>query len=523
VTRRLRRLFSRPLLLLPVAVVLLNSQIAVRAADAISIPELMAAKKKGQWIAYARSGASLKIEGRYSVFSSTLLRFLNCEDLNFVWYKEDEPFPIDPREARSRTLEVFGHFEMQSSRPVFVVRQVRVLPSDLDALRDRKEALVKAPAEQWYALGDWSLARGDFYRDRDLIRESTELYAEGIRREQSLLPEDALDARLALAKKYSRYGLSEDDRLQFVQQSLANRWLSLKSAHPSAKDLEELSERVEDNLRGCNVPLTRGEPLSQQVASDPIGAYRNASYAVRLRMNRALWVEIRSAFLEAWAKEHNRDSMQLADRLDREITERHARAESLRSGALDQRLADVVRLSRDDLLELVEQFQHRNQPDKALQAKRDWVKAKEERLLKAGRPSDLMQAAHEYQSLLDDNVSAARLLIEASKNAPDLKEISQQLERLGYKRVNGKWLTAAEVAALPPDPFQKASEAGRYTGMTREQIRKTFGPPDSRTRVVAAGKISEVWIYDQNAKSRLAIHFVGSADGHDVTAVHVVQ
>ena len=59
--------------------------------------------------------------------------------------------------------------------------------------------------------------------------------------------------------------------------------------------------------------------------------------------------------------------------------------------------------------------------------------------------------------------------------------------------------------------------------MTREQIRKMIGAPDSRTRVVASGRVSEVWIYDQNAKSRVAIHFVGSADGHDVTAVRVVQ
>jgi hypothetical protein len=151
------------------------------------------------------------------------------------------------------------------------------------------------------------------------------------------------------------------------------------------------------------------------------------------------------------------------------------------------------------------------------------VKVKEDRLTKEGRPSDLVQAAHEYQSLLDDNESAARLLLQAAKIAPEMKEVGGQLERLGYKRVNGQWLTAAQAAALPADPVQKAAEAGRYTGMTREQIRKMIGAPDSRTRVVASGRVSEVWIYDQNAKSRVAIHFVGSADGHDVTAVKVVQ
>src|SRR5262249_54197592 len=159
------------------------------------------------------------------------------------------------------------------------------------------------------------------------------------------------------------------------------------------------------------------------------------------------WAEVRSAFLAAWAKERNRDALQLADRIDRELPEQHARAESLRSGALDERLADVVRLSRDDLMRLAAQFEERGQPEKALQAKRAWVKAKEQRLSHEGSPNDLMQAAREYLLLLDDKESAARLLKEASQNAPDLKEIDTQLEHLGYRRVNGKWLTAAEIAA----------------------------------------------------------------------------
>jgi tetratricopeptide (TPR) repeat protein len=522
--RRQRLRFARSLRVIAAVAIVAASPIGVWAAGAVSIPELMAAKKKGEWTAYSQSGASMKIEGRHAVFSSTLLRFLRCEDLNFVWYKEDEPFPFDPANLHGRNLEVFGHFEMRSSKPTFVVRQLRTLPSDVDALRDKKGALADAPAEQWYALGDWVLTRGTFYSDRELMRESRDCYAEGMRREQKLLPEDALDSRLALAKKYPQYGLPEEERLAFVQESLARRWLSLKGAQVSAKDLEGLSERIDENLQGCKAPLTPQDgPLSKRAAFDPVGTYRTASATGRLRVNRALWTEVRSAFLDAWAKERNRDPMQLADRIDRDIPERHARAESLRSSALDQKLADVVHLSRDDLLELADQFQHRGQPEKALQAKRAWVKVKEERLTKAGRPSDLMQAAREYQSLLDDNESAARLLIEAAKTAPDLKDIGSQLERLGYKKVNGKWLTATEVAALPADPFQKQAEAGHYTGMTREQIRKLNGPPDSRTRVVAAGRLSEVWIYDQNAKSRLAIHFVGSADGHDVTAVRVVQ
>jgi hypothetical protein len=505
--------------------VLLSTHAVLQAADAVSIAGLMAAKKKGEWTAYAQSGASMKIEGRYSTFSTSLLRFLKCDDLNFVWYAEDEPFPINPSSLHSRNLEVLGHFEMRGGKPAFVVRRLRPLPSDEDALRDRREALADAAPEQWYALGDWAASRGAFYADQPLIQQSHELYVEGLKREQKLLPEDALDRRLALAKKYTRYGVPDEERLQFIEESLALRWLSLKGGHPSAADLDELCNRIDQNLQGCKAPLTaEDDGLRRRAARDLIGVYRTASATERLRINRALWIDVRTAYWNAWAREHNRDPMQLADRIDREIPELHGQAESLRNGVLEQRLKDVVHLSRDDLLDLAEQFQRRGQPERAREAKRAWVKAKEERLAKTGNPSDLMQAAHEYRALLEDNESAARLLIEASKIAPESKDVAEQLEGLHYKRVNGKWLTAAEVAALPPDPLQKAAEAGRFTGMTREQILKAVGsPPDSRTRVISAGKLSEVWIYDQNSKSRLAIHFVGSADGHDVTAVRVVQ
>ncbi len=133
--------FARTWWLLAVAVFLLSRQALTQAADAVSIPELMAAKKQGEWTAYAQSKTPMKIEGRYSVYSKTLLRFLKCEGLNFVWYNEDESFPVETGRPRSRNLEVFGHFEMRSSKPTFVVGRVRVLPSDEEAVRDRRLSL----------------------------------------------------------------------------------------------------------------------------------------------------------------------------------------------------------------------------------------------------------------------------------------------------------------------------------------------------------------------------------------------
>ncbi len=95
----------------------------------------MAGERGGEWIAYALSKTPMKIEGRYSVFSKTLLHFLKCEGLNFVWYNEDESFPIEPGRPRSRNLEVFGHFEMRSSKLNVLFPAVRGCPSDEDGFR----------------------------------------------------------------------------------------------------------------------------------------------------------------------------------------------------------------------------------------------------------------------------------------------------------------------------------------------------------------------------------------------------
>ena len=50
------------------------------------------------------------------------------------------------------------------------------------------------------------------------------------------------------------------------------------------------------------------------------------------------------------------------------------------------------------------------------------------------------------------------------------------------------------------NPSKQASEEGRLIGMTPEQVRKVFASrPDSVTHVISAGRVDEVWMYNQNA------------------------
>lgn len=517
-SRRTPRLIS----ILAAAVWLAGSAVA-SAADPTSIAQLV--EQRSNWPGFAASGAPMKIEGRYAIFSSKLLRFMKCDDLNFVWHDDDQPYPIDLSQLRSRTIEVYGRFVLQLDKPLFRVERVRELPSDAETLRARKFGLVEAPAAAWYALGDWALARGKFYSDFELEGEARRLYSEAIQRELAPLPDDALEAKLALSQKFRNYGLGDQDRIAFLFEAFSRRWLALQKAKFSAGDLEQLTDRMSESLRGCRTPDDAPRPaLADRFRKDPIGLYREAGPGPRLKLNRMLYSEIRLAYVRALGRQKNLDGLQLADAIDREVPEQHAEADKLRERTLDERLAAAATLSRSDVLKLAERFTERGQPQKALQAKRAWVSAGDERLRKEGRPDDLIQAAHEHQSLLDDNDGAANLLIEAYARAPEMKEISEQLERLGWKRAGGQWLTRAQAAALPRDPAQQAADEGRLVGMNRDQVLKALvSRPDSVTRVITAGQLNEVWIYNQNADSRLAVHFLGSVDGHDLKVVKLVQ
>jgi hypothetical protein len=448
---------------------------------------------------------------------------VKCDDLNFVWHDEEQPFPIEPSNLRSRTIEIYGRFVMQLGRPQFRVDGLRELPPDDETLRVRRSAIRDERAAAWYELGDWALARGAFYSDIDLENEARQLFAEGIQRELRSLSDDALEAKVRLSEKFHKYGLPEADRIALLHDAFSHRWLGTKR-NASAAELAQLCDRLAESLRGCLTPLDPPEPaLSDRYEREPSGLYRDSGTATRLKLNRILYSEIRFAYVQALARQKNLDGLQHADSIDREVPELHAQAEKLRETTLDERLAAAATLSRSDVLKLAERFVQRGQPEKAMQAKKAWVLAGDERLRKEGRPDDLIQAAREHQTFLEDNDGAARLLMEAYERSPEMKEISEQLRRLGYTRAAGRWLTRAEAAALPPDPSKEATEGGPRVGMSRNQIQKVLASrPDSVTRVISAGQLNEVWIYESGV-SRLAVHFLGSIDGHDLKVVKLVQ
>jgi hypothetical protein len=491
-----------------------------RAVETLSVEQVV--KQKDRWASYAQSGLAMRIEGRYSSFAPTLLRFQGC-DLNCVWHVERQPFPKVPPSRGSRTIEVSGRFSIaDSGKPQFSVESVQELPTDSERLRRGKLALVEAPASDWYALAGWAAARARFYNDADLAREARQLSLEGLSVERRGLKDDAIEAKLALAKKFSDYGLSDADRIEFIHETFARRWPSLD--RNNIDEVKQFLARMRPLLPGCEVSLSPADAaLRERYEKNPIAVYRAAGPNLRPRLHRVLYSDALMAYLELWGQQKQNSPLELASRIELELPEFKQKAEAIRTRELNNRLASVATISRQEVLELAAQFAARGEDNKALEAKRTWVRAKEERLRKEGRPNDLVQAALEHESLLGDKETAAQLLIQAYEKAPNLKEVSDHLARLGWRNIDGKWLAPGEAAARPADRGLPVADAGSFAGMSRDQLRKVLGEPDSVTRIVTANQLNEVWIYNQNAKSSLSIHFLGPTGSREIRAVRLVQ
>ena len=125
--------------------------------------------------------------------------------------------------------------------------------------------------------------------------------------------------------------------------------------------------------------------------------------------------------------------------------------------------------------------------------------------LKDGNLTDVFGIADDYVNLVKDTVAAAKLLQQAEKQNPTVAELGEKLKKLGYTKVDDKWITKKAANKLPQDPILAAMKRGDVTkGMSREQVYKTLGNPTSASRIVAKSGLTEVWTY---ADARIVIRF----------------
>jgi hypothetical protein len=241
-------------------------------------------------------------------------------------------------------------------------------------------------------------------------------------------------------------------------------------------------------------------------------------------------MDVAFAALSRLVRPDRSNGSEVADKFDELIPERHEHAESLRDAELEFQSRNSATLTRNEISDLVRRCRERKQDSLAKEALKRWFVQREESLRKDG-VTGLIQLAEERMALSQDQSGAGALLLEALQLAPGNADVIEQLKKLGYQEVDGKWvspkLNSQEPhASTPPGSETELERNIRLgiptVGMTSLQLLKCLGAPQSLTRVASSGRVTETWIYRDGATVRYSAIIIrqpirGTAE---VVAIH---
>jgi hypothetical protein len=267
-------------------------------------------------------------------------------------------------------------------------------------------------------------------------------------------------------------------------------------------------------LPGCTTPLKPDQAkLGAEYLRNPLKMYEAAEDASRKRLHRALYAEIMRTAILLRAQPDGSNGTQIAAEFDALGPEFRGIGESYREKELELRISRVQNATRQEVIQLADELRQKKRAEKAREILEAWLKLREARLRKDG-PTGLVQAADDYESLIDDRNTASRLLVEAYEIDSSSEEISRRLKHLGYQLKDRRWLSQTEAQAVPSDPIQAALREGRVVaGMTSEQVRKALGAPDAVTRIASSNEVNELWAYNNAGKTRLVVHIQRRGNG----------
>lgn len=114
-------------------------------------------------------------------------------------------------------------------------------------------------------------------------------------------------------------------------------------------------------------------------------------------------------------------------------------------------------------------------------------------------------------SLKNDRRSAVVALIDADRLKPDDREVAERLDQLGYSKQDGKWVRVSVDAKRAPR--RVAVPTGVRVDMSGKQLLAAMGVPRRMTRSATKRSFSEIWVYGEPGRNRIAVHLIRSRDG----------
>lgn len=435
-------------------------------------------------------GKSIRVEGRGTIIDRFKLRLRNSQ-INFESRTELQTFVVRPS-----NLEALGKLAKDGNSYKFIVTSMEAQKSDSDQLSRKRIALDRNSPQEHYDLAEWAKKRGEFYQDEQLKTASRELTLQGYRIESSLLSSDDSEGRLTLARKGIELGVPDSLREELIHAAYRARIRStLKMPQP---DWDQVAAQIARDCPGAET-APPDSPEFQKRREDyfrsPESVYKAADHLTRLQFHRLLWGEVKRHEFMDRAKRNPALGLSVADELEKLLPEYRADADRLRDEILMQRGGDVDKYTRREIVQLREDYLARKKPEEAERVVTDWLASRKKKL-KDDDLEGLLQLAADYDSLERDGSLLAPALISAAVTYPDSTEIAAALEKIGYRIIDGKWLSPSDRELHSNSQFQKELKEGLVTiGMTAAEVRKSQGVPTSLTRIASNGELREIWSY----------------------------
>ena len=491
----------------------------------MSTEELLAAREF--WPEWERSGEIFKVEGRVRSVAGGTLRLENLP----LTVRPAAGSRLGRADNRTDRAEITGRLTSGPSGTFLQATAVRVLPGDDATFLTRKLALDRDDPAAWENLARWAERRAAFYEDPALARRAAEARREAfdLRWEAAGatpdLPRTApagappgVWAQLALADEVATgnvepgegeelekpFRLDESTRTALVHDALRAWWRAVRDDGDA--NLAALAGQINRRLPGAAEPPGKEPPPAAPSADrlaeydrSPAATFGAADAATRAALARRFFAQVERTRIERGAAPDGRDGFAVAKVLAARLPELPDLAEGYRERELAWRLARTASSTRAEAVELADLLRSRGEPERADEALRTWLAARE-RSLRGDGLGGLIRAAEEYRDLTGGDAEAIRLLKEAHAAAepgsPEESAVAAKLRALGLVLSGGRWRTLAEAAAAPVDPLAAAVKAGRVAvGMTAPQVRAALGAPPVRSRAVSRLTIAEVWVY----------------------------
>ncbi len=473
-----------------------------------SIQELVAAQPRWDDLL----GVTLRVEGHYTFFSATEIRFVNC-DLRFLTVRE---FPRPT--GHSKVIEVAGTLVKQKGETVFEVTSMRSRPVDLDVLHHQRGLLAANTPEGWYQLAEWARNRGEFYEDDELKQAADELFESGLAAARRQLPRDDIAGLRALANQALAMKIAPRSIEPLIHDALRAQWKHLQQ--PQRREVTALLDQIRRELPASQTPLQGDfEALQKQYRESPQTVYQAADEQTRERCQRLLYMDVLLEDIQRDAAPDGRNGEEIAARIERHLPELPPLIAEYREKELMYLSQHLESLSREQLVTFAARLEASGQTEEATQAKRTWLNNRHQQARTEG-PRGLMELADETLNLLQGPEDAARLYIEAYELNPDLGIPKDWLTEHGYYLSGSAWVNSRSGRTADVDPLQRAIRDGQVKpGMTPQQVQAALGgEPSSIIRMASAGKVTEMWIYHAH---RVAVQFSRSRKQQESHVVRV--